>query len=241
MQLLDVLFSEKDAAKALGARWSAEQRAWYVREGADPAPFARWFIPQKQVVELFVDLVPRSAWFSNLRSELTADEWLAAKRMVFRRANMRCEVCGGRGPDHPVECHERWAYDDATGVQTLTGLVALCPDCHEATHMGSARVKGRFDEARAHLMAVNQWSAEVAADHIENAFQDWLRRSEREWTLDATWLLSCGIEVSAETRAKIEEHAGVLRSRAVSDWQEEVKDRHAPERVVSLAHYFSEG
>lgn len=39
---LTVDFKEKDAAKALGARWDGVQRQWYVPEGRDLAPFAQW-------------------------------------------------------------------------------------------------------------------------------------------------------------------------------------------------------
>lgn len=35
-------FAEKDAAKALGARWDSSQKVWYVADVADLAPFARW-------------------------------------------------------------------------------------------------------------------------------------------------------------------------------------------------------
>jgi hypothetical protein len=40
--LLAVPFSEKDAAKKLGARWNADGRSWYVPPGVDMAPFSRW-------------------------------------------------------------------------------------------------------------------------------------------------------------------------------------------------------
>jgi len=39
---LTVTFNDKDAAKALGARWDAVQRQWFVPEGRDLAPFAVW-------------------------------------------------------------------------------------------------------------------------------------------------------------------------------------------------------
>lgn len=39
---LTVDYKEKDAAKALGARWDAAQRQWFVPEGRDLAPFAAW-------------------------------------------------------------------------------------------------------------------------------------------------------------------------------------------------------
>ena len=40
---LKVPFSEKDQAKSLGAKWNAEQKLWYVPQGVDSAPFAKWF------------------------------------------------------------------------------------------------------------------------------------------------------------------------------------------------------
>lgn len=39
---LTVDYAEKDAAKALGARWDGLQRQWYVPEGRELAPFAQW-------------------------------------------------------------------------------------------------------------------------------------------------------------------------------------------------------
>lgn len=35
-------FAEKDAAKALGARWDAGKKVWYVVDVADLTPFMRW-------------------------------------------------------------------------------------------------------------------------------------------------------------------------------------------------------
>ncbi len=40
---LKVPFNEKDQAKALGARWNAEMKLWYVPQGVDAAPFEKWF------------------------------------------------------------------------------------------------------------------------------------------------------------------------------------------------------
>jgi len=39
---LKVPFAEKDAAKALGAEWDLARRIWFVKAGADLAPFKRW-------------------------------------------------------------------------------------------------------------------------------------------------------------------------------------------------------
>lgn len=35
-------FAEKDAAKALGARWDSARKLWYVVDPQDLAPFMRW-------------------------------------------------------------------------------------------------------------------------------------------------------------------------------------------------------
>lgn len=39
---LRVPYAQKDAARALGARWSGERKTWYVPEGALLAPFECW-------------------------------------------------------------------------------------------------------------------------------------------------------------------------------------------------------
>jgi len=39
---LDVPFSDKDAVKALGARWDGTKTAWYVPNGVDIEPFKKW-------------------------------------------------------------------------------------------------------------------------------------------------------------------------------------------------------
>jgi hypothetical protein len=35
-------FAEKDAVKALGARWDAARKVWYIVDVADLTPFMRW-------------------------------------------------------------------------------------------------------------------------------------------------------------------------------------------------------
>lgn len=39
---LDCPFSQKDDAKALGARWNPKRKKWYVPSGKDLRPFRRW-------------------------------------------------------------------------------------------------------------------------------------------------------------------------------------------------------
>jgi len=42
MIFLNVPYAEKDEARALGARWNPVRKRWYVPDGADAAPFAKW-------------------------------------------------------------------------------------------------------------------------------------------------------------------------------------------------------
>ena len=194
-------------------------------EGLDSGVFAKWVEPPPAPVEvaakLFIDLVPNTAWFSNLRSELTPDEWNLVKKATYVPASYRCTVCGGRGTKHPVECHERWQYDMVAKVQKLVGTIALCPACHESTHYGLAQVRGRDVEARQHLMAVNHWTEAQANRHIRQTMDLWRRRSCLNWTLDARWLLGF-VALSELTKKKIEDHAAGLCERKVDDWQRDV-------------------
>jgi len=143
--------------------------------------------------ELAIELVPATSWGANLRSALHKRDWDTLRKRVYRLAGFRCEVCGGKGRKHPVECHEVWDYDDETHVQKLIRLIALCPACHEVKHFGRAERVGRGDRAFLHLMQVNGWEAERADRHLREAYAVWDRRSHHEWTLDLSWLDEFGI------------------------------------------------
>lgn len=144
---------------------------------------------------LTVELIPRTSWFTNVRSHVSAAEWERLKRIVSERAGRRCEICGGRGPRWPVECHEVFSYDDERRVQRLERLVALCPACHEVKHIGLAGVRGRRAEAVRHLARVNGWSNADAELYLEACFEQWHRRSNHEWTLDLSHLEQYGVSV----------------------------------------------
>ena len=101
-----------------------------------------------------------------------------------------CEICSGRGSRWPVECHERWRYDEKTKIQLLKGLIALCPDCHMVKHFGRSTAIGKQEEAYQHLMAVNEWTRSYADIYIRDIFKIWERRSKERWTLDISWLKS---------------------------------------------------
>jgi hypothetical protein len=39
---LDVPYPQKDQAKALGAKWDASRKKWYIPNGVESASFAQW-------------------------------------------------------------------------------------------------------------------------------------------------------------------------------------------------------
>lgn len=205
---LDVPYAEKDAAKAHGARWDPQARRWF-----DPRPttaeLRRWSaLPELPDVlpgedrtykpGLFVDLIPTTCWFTNVRSWVAPRDWDRIRRMVTRRSSYTCEACGapeGRGERRWVEAHERWSYNSKRSVQSLRRLVCLCSDCHRVTHYGLAEIQGTADQALRHLMAVNDLDLPQAKSHIAVATDLWRARSLRTWTLDLDILSQQGIEL----------------------------------------------
>lgn len=138
--------------------------------------------------KLQIELVPATSWYSNVRSEVSKDEWDIIRRKCYQLADYKCELCGGKGKKWPVECHELWEYNDKKNTQKLVRLIALCPDCHQVKHIGLAGIKGKSEEAKEHLMEVNGMSSEEADNLIEEAFDKWRERSNYEWEVDTKYL-----------------------------------------------------
>ena len=155
---------------------------------------------------LSVELVPKSSWEKNVRAAVSQAEWDAIRKAVYDRAGYQCEVCGGTGTDHPIECHEKWVYDDEACVQKLTGMVALCPACHQVKHLGRAYATGQFETAKKHLASVNGWSPKRARTYIERVVHRWNERNEKEWSVDMSLL-------------KSERYRSFLREQGISESQ----------------------
>lgn len=133
-------------------------------------------------MKLELDLIPSGTHFKNVRSMIHPCLWDGIRKAVYRSANYRCEICGGRGPRHPVECHEVWEYED--GIQRLVKLIALCPDCHGVKHFGLSELRGRGDHCLKHLAKVNNISLDDAVDMVNKAFKEWSIRSGQKWEVN---------------------------------------------------------
>jgi len=149
---------------------------------------------------LFLDLIPASCWFTNVRSCVSARDWERLRTLVYGRAGNRCEVCAAtvdRERQVWLEAHERWDYHHTSRTQRLRRLVCLCTRCHQATHFGYAEITGRAAQALAQLCAVNHWTRTDAEAHIAAAASLWRFRSETDWALDLSILTGVGITPQA--------------------------------------------
>ena len=120
--------------------------------------------------KLTVELIPSTCHFSNVRTTVTSTEWDKIRHISYAAADNKCEICKSngilQGYKHKVECHEIWNYDDINHVQTLVGLVSLCPTCHQVKHIGRAIAIGKLTVCKKQLAKVNNWSANQIEEHI---------------------------------------------------------------------------
>jgi len=148
-------------------------------------------------MRLRIELVPSSSWGDNLRDgmKIKRGEWELLKRGCFEAAGYKCEVCGGVGRKHPVECHEEWSYDEGEGVQKLVRLVALCPMCHRAKHIGHTLYVlggGVAEAVLRHIGRVNGQTEGEVMEMVVEAFGVHQRRSSRSWEVDVSNLFKFG-------------------------------------------------
>lgn len=214
-----VPFASKDAAKGWGARWDPEIQCWYAPDNATAVKLAEHFptLANPQPItelpgedrefggnRLFVDLVPASCWFTNVRYCVEPEDWERLIKGVRARAGKVCEICGGgRDPDQGVEleAHERWQFDEETGVQSLRRIVCLCTACHRTTHYGLSQLRGDEQLIRAHFMAVNECEEAELDRHVYQAFELWQERNQRVWTLDLSVIENAGIRLKRTIEA----------------------------------------
>ena len=137
--------------------------------------------------KLLIELIPKSCWFSSVRTTVKKQEWDKIRFISYEEANNKCQICGDTGKNqgykHNVECHEIWEYDDVNKIQKLIGLISLCPRCHQVKHIGRAIAMGRGKQAYNHLAKVNKWTPTQIEKHILESFELHRERSKYEWEL----------------------------------------------------------
>ena len=206
---LEVPYSEKDKAKLLGAKWDSSLKQWYTENDNKNLSLLlnEWQVNNEQVIlkgedrtyggnDLFVDLIPTSCWFKNVRSSIHRKDWDRVRKHIYDRVNFICECCNEHNTR--LEAHERWDYDNITKTQKLMRLIALCHKCHEVTHMGLAQIRNREVEAIDHLKNVRNFSDNECILHIKEAFDKWSQRNKYKWSLDISLITDNGIKCKEE-------------------------------------------
>ena len=218
-----VPFDDRAEVEALGAIRS-KAPFYYVSVKLDRTLFEKWnrkelpFILEGENRDfgknwLYVDLVPSTCWYNNVRTIIDDVDWERIKIMCKKRAGFRCEVCGST-PDFQaknyLECHERYEYNPEDCTQKLVRFMCLCTRCHQSTHFGFAEVSGNRVGAKNHLMHINHWTSERAESHIAKRFAQWEEKSEIDWKADVTLLQTMEISIINQFEAEYNTHVGCV-------------------------------
>lgn len=183
-----------DTAEALdaGAKYT-DQKGFHVEADAFLGNLWKWlprmYDPDRQKPILMPEMLPVTTWEQNIRHNMGPAVWDRLRRHAYKAAGFRCEVCGDPGK---LEAHEAWRLINETSVQKLERILALCPLCHKAHHLGIARRLGMLPDVRQQLNRVNCWSDAQTAAAIQDAYETWEQRCEWPWTVDLSWLYDSG-------------------------------------------------
>lgn len=145
-----------------------------------------------QETKLTIELIPKTCWFSSVRTMVSIKEWNKLRFASYELANNKCEICGDNGLNqgykHRVECHEVWEYNDETHTQKLIRLISLCVRCHQVKHIGRANAMGKQADVFKQLEDVNGWDHKQVVTHVAESFELYKERSKYQWALDISVL-----------------------------------------------------
>ena len=117
---LDVPFSRKEEAKALGAKWDRTKKIWYVPSGVNPEPFAEWLpgVDRSDPSAPYIYLVlgKRECWKCHKETSV------AAFGIPYRTDNDE-SIAIAHAPNE--------AGYIAIDTANANALVPVCPHCHQ--------------------------------------------------------------------------------------------------------------
>ena len=213
---LDIPFGEKEQAKELGARWCSNKKSWYTfAENMTNFPGVdHTLIGEDRDFggdELFIDLVPRSCWFTNVRYCIDRNDWDTLRHKVYKRVKNICECCGKKArKGKSLEAHERWSYKD--GIQKLERVVALCTLCHQVTHYGHSKSLVDEEVLREHLKRVRRFDDNECDRHIQEAYHLVAERNLADWDLDLSLITDNGFKLLRTVRKEDRRSISAARS-----------------------------
>lgn len=159
---------------------------------------------------IFVNLIPSSMWYLNLRKLLDKQKWTDLSNEIRQEQNWTCQFCDisikQLKQKRFFHCHEMWDFDDKNNIVKLVCLVCLCSYCHEATHFGYASIKGKSKASFWHICKVNKWDKTTTSNYLEACFEKWSQRSNKQWIIDLNsikdWINENDIKIVKEALIK---------------------------------------
>ncbi len=143
--------------------------------------------------KLTIEMIPKTCWGQNLRKVVTHNTWKELKLTLsysneFFPDDWQCTICNKEFPSsRSWDLHEVWEFDIASKTQRLTGLLALCDDCHAVKHFGLSCKQGKTDRVIQQLRKVNGWNDQQIKKHIIEAQEKWEKLSEFSFKLDVSY------------------------------------------------------
>lgn len=137
-------------------------------------------------MKLKIELVPSTAWYSNLRSKISKKEWDKIRKQSYANAGYKCDICNIK---NKLNCHEIWEYDDEKHIQKLSGFIALCDNCHMIKHIGFAGIQSNrnlldMGKLIKHFEKINKVDRKTFDKHHSESFKIWQERSKQKWKID---------------------------------------------------------
>lgn len=170
---------------------------FYIPDSAFLDDFIQWlprrFNPVARRPFLMPDMLPSTTWQDNVRTRVSEELWNRMRKHSYAAAGHRCVICGDRGQPY-LECHELWAFDDEKKIQRLRKLMALCPKCHKAHHLGFARTSGMLPDVLSHITHINSWTLVELEQALDETHRKWKERSAYQWTVDINWIFQSGYD-----------------------------------------------
>jgi len=200
---LNIPYSEKKIAKEYGAIWDKNCKKWFCEDESNE--LCKLYDVYKEIDiigedrtyggnELFIDMIPKTSYFKNVRSIFTESDWNLIRHHIYERTGHKCECCGAKRFKY-LEAHERWIFDFETKTQKLIRIIALCRLCHQSTHYGHSKVTKEISKINAHLMKVKGINENELKLHINEAFDIWKKRNTIKWTIDTSIISDSGFKV----------------------------------------------
>lgn len=134
-------------------------------------------------LRLTIQPIPADSRRASLANLMPHDQWDRLRRSVYSKARHRCQICGREGR---MYAHEKWYFNEETGVQYLMGVEALCQDCHDVKHLFFIRNSPRRAILLRHFLAVNHVTRERGIQYLVDVYR-------RQQKLDRTnWIVNYG-------------------------------------------------